>query len=91
LGRSVSTLIKAQGLGDLAKLYVVARKYELDYHVAHIPDSFTAESKEAFDRDYMRELFRLGYDLGTSGRAWETAINGGQDHTDTASKTVANP
>jgi hypothetical protein len=40
---------------------------------------------------YMRELFRLGYELGISGRAWETAIDGGQGHTDTASETATKP
>lgn len=79
ISRSVSTLIKSQGLGDLAKLYVVARENDFDYQVAYIPDSFELESKEAFDRDYMRELFRLGYELGVSDRAWKTAIDGRQD------------
>lgn len=77
--RSVSTLIKSQGLGDLAKLYVVARENDFDYKVAYIPDSFVSESTEAFDRDYMRELFRLGYDLANEGRAWTTALDGNQD------------
>ena len=91
VSRSVSTLIKPEGLGDLAKLYVVARDNDFDYHVAHITDTFELESKEAFDRDYMRELFRLGYELGAKDRAWKTAINGRKDHNDTASKTVTNP
>jgi hypothetical protein len=39
----------------------------------------------------MRELFRLGYELANDGRAWKTAIDGHQDDTGTASKTVSNP
>jgi predicted patatin/cPLA2 family phospholipase len=76
ISRSVSTLIKSQGLGDLAKLYVVARENDFDYQVAYIPDSFELESKEAFDRDYMRELFQLGYELSREDRVWSTAIEG---------------
>jgi predicted acylesterase/phospholipase RssA len=91
VSRSVNTLIKSQGVGDLAKLYVVSRENDFDYQVAYIPDSFGLESKEAFDRDYMRELFRLGYELANDGRAWKTAIDGHQDDTGTASKTVSNP
>ena len=72
--RSVSTLIKSQGLGDLTKLYVVASENGFDYQVAYIPDSFELESKEAFDRDYMRELFQLGYELSREGRVWATAL-----------------
>jgi hypothetical protein len=79
VSRSVSTLIKSQGLGDLAKLYVVARENDFDYKVAYIPDSFELESQEAFDRDYMRELFRLGYDLENEGRVWKIAIDGDRD------------
>jgi predicted patatin/cPLA2 family phospholipase len=76
ISRSVSTLIKSQGLGDLAKLYVVARENNLDYRIAYIPDSFASQPKEAFDRDYMRELFQLGYDLSLEDRVWKTAIEG---------------
>jgi hypothetical protein len=63
----------------LAKLYVVARENDFDYKVAYIPDSFELESQEAFDRDYMRELFRLGYDLENEGRVWKIAIDGDRD------------
>ena len=77
--RSVSTLIKSQAVGDLAKLYVVARENDFDYQVAYIPDSFELESKEAFDRDYMRELFEFGYELSRQDRAWRTAIEGSEN------------
>jgi len=79
ISRSLSTLIKSQGLGDLAKLYVVARENGFDYQAAYIPDSFESESTEAFDRDYMRELFRVGYNLANEGSVWKTAIDGDRD------------
>jgi predicted acylesterase/phospholipase RssA len=79
LSRSVSTLIKSQALGDLTKLYVVAKENDFDYQVAYIPDSFELESKEAFDRDYMRELFQLGYELSREDRMWSTAIEGSEN------------
>jgi hypothetical protein len=34
--------------------------------VATIPPSFNAPSRGAFDPDYMKALFNLGYDLGKS-------------------------
>jgi predicted acylesterase/phospholipase RssA len=74
VSRSVSTLIRSQGLGDLAKLYVVARENGFDYQVAYIPDDFELESTEAFDREYMRELFKLGYERANEGKAWTTAL-----------------
>jgi hypothetical protein len=43
LTRTVSTLIRAQGIGDLAKLYAISGEYGFSYHVAWIPDSFEGE------------------------------------------------
>jgi predicted acylesterase/phospholipase RssA len=77
--RSVSTLIKSQGLGDLARLYIVARENGFAYRLAYIPDSFQAESNEAFDKAYMAELFQLGYELSRDGQVWTSALDGAED------------
>jgi hypothetical protein len=72
--RSVSTLIKSQGLGDLARLYIVARDNGFDYRLAYIPDSFTSSSNEPFDKEYMGKLFQLGYELSRKGEVWTDAF-----------------
>lgn len=69
-GRSISTLIKQQTEGDLIKLYLRAKENQIDYNVASIPVDFKAESSEAFDKEYMRKLYDLGYDLGKKGYKW---------------------
>jgi hypothetical protein len=70
LARTVSTLIRTQGVGDLAQIYLLAKRDGLGYNLAWIPLNFTDTPKEAFDRDYMRKLFTLGYDLAAKGYPW---------------------
>ena len=69
-GRSISTLIKTQGIGDLYQMYEFARRNRIEYNLAFIPGNFPDTSTEAFDRKYMSSLFDLGFQLGKSGRPW---------------------
>ena len=62
--------MKQQAIGDLYKLYVEARNNRIKYHQASIPDSFKHVSKEPFDLEYMRALFKLGSELGQRGYKW---------------------
>ncbi len=68
--RSIETLTKYQGLGDLYRLYVGAQRDGLDYNLAYIPTEFKAESKEVFDPSYMSKLFDLGYEMGNQPNPW---------------------
>lgn len=74
--RSVETLIKYQGLGDLYRLYVSTKRDGLNYHMVGIPDTFKAESKELFDPNYMSELFIVGHDIGHESEGWMDAPPG---------------
>ena len=70
-GRSISTLIKTQGVGDLYQMYELARSNHVAYNLAFIPEDFPDTSTEAFDTQYMSKLFELGVELGKSGNAWK--------------------
>ncbi len=70
-GRSISSLIRTQGIGDLFSEYLGARANGFDYNLAFIPDSFNAVSKEMFDPEYMNTLYELGYDLASKGYPWK--------------------
>lgn len=74
--RSISTLIKNQGIGDLYRMHATARRDDIDYNLAAIPASFTVESNGPFDRAYMIALFRLGEKLGRNGYRWLKAPPG---------------
>lgn len=75
-GRSVSTLIKSQGIGDLYRLRYIAVRDGLDYNLATIPGSFDREAPVPFDRKYMQALFEVGFNLGASGYNWRKAPPG---------------
>ena len=74
--RTVGSLIRTQGIGDLYRIYLTAERDGLDYHGAIIPDDFTLEAAEMFDPMYMRALFELGYELAREGYPWSEAPPG---------------
>jgi len=69
--RSVSTLIKYQGIGDLFKMYQFSRRNGIQFRLAYIPKDIKDTSTEAFDTLYMKKLFNLGYELGKQGYRWQ--------------------
>jgi predicted patatin/cPLA2 family phospholipase len=69
--RSVGTLVRAQGIGDLYRIYLRSQRDGIDYNLAYIPDNFTMKSKELFDPKYMSELFDLGYRMALDGYPWQ--------------------
>lgn len=68
--RSIATLIKTQGIGDLYQIYTTAKRDGVDYHLAYIPSDFVVAAKSAFDKNYMSALFQRGYELGRAGYKW---------------------
>jgi predicted acylesterase/phospholipase RssA len=70
-GRAIATLIKTQGIGDLYRLYSFAKRDKMDYNLAAIPtDLAPTRPKEMFDRNYMNQLFDLGYEMASQGYPW---------------------
>jgi predicted acylesterase/phospholipase RssA len=69
--RSVGTLVRTQGMGDLYRLYLRTQRDGLDYNLAYIPEDFTMKSKELFDPEYMSQLFDLGYRMAEGGYPWK--------------------
>jgi predicted acylesterase/phospholipase RssA len=70
-GRSISSLIKYQGRGDLDRMYVQSREDKVDFNLASIPVSFSEREREPFDLEYMNALFDVGYNLGRDGYRWQ--------------------
>jgi predicted patatin/cPLA2 family phospholipase len=69
--RAVNTLIKTQGVGDLYRLYAFAKRDKMDYNLAAIPlDAAPTRPKEIFNRNYMNQLFDLGYEMASQGYPW---------------------
>jgi predicted acylesterase/phospholipase RssA len=74
--RSISTLIKNQGIGDLYRIYSVTRRDGIDFNLASIPADFSETSDEPFDQKYMVALFDRGYDLASRNYSWVKAPPG---------------
>ncbi|HET8918171.1 MAG TPA: patatin-like phospholipase family protein [Xanthobacteraceae bacterium] len=66
LAQAVSIAIKADLRVLLDRAYVAAKNSGIGFNVATIPPSFNAPSRGAFDPDYMKALFNVGYDQGKS-------------------------
>ena len=74
--RSIATLIKTQGIGDLYQIHSTAKRDGVDYNLAFIPSEFNVVAKDAFDKEYMNALYRRGYELGRAGYTWHKAPPG---------------
>ena len=79
-GRSIQSLLRTQGFGDLYRLYLFALRDGLDYNLAYIPDHFELKPKEMFDPEYMGKLYELGYWLAKSGYPWHKGPPGFETH-----------
>jgi len=75
-GRAISSLIHSQGIGDLYRIYTVTQRDGVKYNLGFIPPTFDAEHKEQFDTEYMRKLYKVGYDEAVKGYPWRHAPPG---------------
>lgn len=74
--RSLNSLMGSVVLGDIYRIYLSTQRDGLNYHLAYIPETFTEEATEAFDREYMTRLFKLGYERARNGYDWSTTPPG---------------
>jgi predicted acylesterase/phospholipase RssA len=69
--RTIDSLIRTQGIGDLYQIYSLCIRDGNDFNLAYIPADFTEEPTESFDPVYMGKLFNLGYQMARAGYPWE--------------------
>ncbi|MEA3303467.1 MAG: patatin-like phospholipase family protein [Pseudomonadota bacterium] len=74
--RTIDSLIRTQGIGDLYQIYALTERDGNVFNLAYIPPDFTEESKEEFDPVYMTKLFERGYQMGVDGYPWKKAPPG---------------
>ena len=68
--RSISTLIKNQGIGDLYRIYSITKRDGIDFNLASIPPDFNEVHNESFEPRYMNALFDRGYELASHNYSW---------------------
>jgi len=69
-GRSIDSLVRTQGIGDLYRIYFATCRDGLDFNLASIPDDFTETPREEVDPEYMKKLFDMACDLAKAGYPW---------------------
>ena len=61
--RTIDSLIRTQGVGDLYQIYALCRRDGNDFNLAYIPADFTDKPTEGFDPVYMGKLLDRGYQI----------------------------
>ena len=68
--RSVDSLIRTQGIGDLAQIYLLTQRDGLRFNWPTSLPASTEQPQEKFDPVYMRKLFELGFERASTGYPW---------------------
>jgi len=69
--RTIDSLIRTQGIGDIYQIYALCERDGNDFNLAYIPSDFTDEPSEGFDPVYMKKLFERGYQMAREGYPWK--------------------
>ena len=75
-GRSISSLIRTQGIGDLYQIHSLCMRDGNDFNLAYIPSDITEEPSEAFDPVYMKVLYERGFEMARNGYEWKKSPPG---------------
>jgi hypothetical protein len=70
VSRTISSLIRTQGIGDIARIYYAAERGGLGFNLARVPVDFDVEPAELFDPVYMRALFERARQMARNGYPW---------------------
>src|SRR5258708_374998 len=74
--RAVATLTTNSGVGDLYRIYALAKRDGVRLQLAYIGDDFEQPHSAEFDRQYMVELFEYGRAEARAGYPWRRAPPG---------------
>ena len=74
--RSISSLIRTQGIGDIFQIHSLCLRDGNDFNLAYIPSDFTEEPTEGFDPVYMKALYQRGYEMAKAGYDWNKSPPG---------------
>jgi hypothetical protein len=74
--RAVATLTTNSGVGDLYRIYALAKRDGVRLQLAYIGDDFEQPHAAEFDRQYMVKLFEYGRAKARAGYPWRGAPPG---------------
>lgn len=70
--RTLDSAGKAAAVGDLFRIYAIARRENAGYHWVTIPENARLIGNEVFDPVLMTALYELGYCNALAGPVWST-------------------
>ena len=70
LTRTVATLVRTQGVGDLYEIYEQAKEGNAEYRLAYVPDDFKTDHHEMFEPEAMKRMFDAAYKMAVDGYPW---------------------
>lgn len=70
VGRTIASLIRTQGIGDLYRIYLSAQRDGQEFNLAAIPEDVEYSAKEIFDKQYMSSLFERARSTAIAGYPW---------------------
>ena len=74
--RALTTITTNSGLGDLYRIYLLARRDGIGLRFASIDQDFTEPHRSEFDHTYMTSLFEYARGKARSGYPWRAAPPG---------------
>ena len=80
--RSISTLIKYQGRGNLLNISSLAERDGFDVHITNVPADFNEPLNDFFDPVYMKTLYDNGYAKALSDCPWHIGLTDECDKTE---------
>jgi hypothetical protein len=72
--RAISSLIRAQGLGDMRLIYRMCDRDGLGFNFTYIPGDFNEQKNEQFDPAYMEVLYDMAHQRILDDEAWESDL-----------------
>lgn len=83
--RSIDSMIRTQGIGDLYRIYATSQRDGLDFNLTYIPETFDTPHVEQFGTAYMQSLYGVAFEEAKAGPKWDkhppgfvAPINAGQ-------------
>lgn len=70
MNRSLDVLLSHQAMSDIDRIFHLAQRDNLRFHLALIPRRFGCKPSRPFDQSYMQALYRFAETLASSEPAW---------------------
>ncbi len=78
-GQAIATMTAANGMNDLYRIYLTAKRDGIEYNLVFLDDDFAVPYEGPFNKIYMNTLFEYGYRKGAAGIAWHKSPPGYED------------